>query len=67
MEAEPLTLFSSDLYTLRYLASAKEMLIKRKDGKTLLDHYVDAITEEPSNNLFGLTRTFIMDIQASNL
>ena len=67
MEAKSLTLYSSDLFSLRYITSAKEMLQKGKDGKTLLDHYVDAISEEPSNNLFGLPRSFIMDLQVSNL
>ena len=67
MESESLTIYSSDLYSLRYLTSAKEMHQKGKDGKSLLDHYVDAIIEEPTNNLFGIPRSFIMDVQVSNL
>jgi hypothetical protein len=67
MEAKYLTIYSSDLYRMRYITSAQEMLQIGKDGKTLLDQYVDAISEEPSNNLFGLPRTFIMDLQMSNL
>jgi len=56
MESGLISIYETGDYKLRYLNSPEEML---SGSPSLVSLYADALLEEPSNILFGLSRDFL--------
>ncbi len=64
MESASRSIYKSDTLILRYLISKDEML---EGEPSPLSQYIDAITDEPSNILFGVPQDFIYMLTHSSL